>query len=597
MSGRRTNVLVIRELFRHLRAGDSDRQVAGWHDAAGLHETRFPRVVPPGQVAEALHVTRRTVAKYRTWAKAHNLLTGSLPTPEDLVRLLEQDLPASRPPKGTSSVEPYRAIVTDLRQRGVEIATIFQRLHDDHGYTGSYSSVHRFVRALEPAVPDVTIRIERPPGEEAQVDFGYAGLMLDEHGQRRRAWALVMTLSYSRHQYVEFVFDQKVETWLLLHCHAFESFGGVPRKVVLDNLKAGIIKACFDDPQVQRAYRDLAEYYGFLVAPCRPRQPQEKGKVESGVHFVVRRFLAGKEPAPLTENNLKVQTWVAQTAGLRLHDTTKWQPLPQFERVERPTLQPLPETPFELATWKQVKLHRNCYVTFDKAYYSAPHRFVDQKLWGRGDARTVRVYAEYQLSATHPRATEPGQRRTHPDHLPPHRVDALTLTPERCQAEATAIGPWTLQVVEALLAERPLDRLRSLRKLLRLAERYSPLRLERACARAVRFDTATYVSVKHILEQSLNVEDYPTPLGPSLERPQFARTAQELLGAATGGDGWTTSPTSRPSSSSYGSRASWKAWRSATATPSRSDCRTSSSCRGSSRTKWSGAPRSSCSSV
>jgi transposase len=217
-------------------------------------------------------------------------LKGALPTPEELARWLDQDRLAGAAPKTVSSVEPYRAIVTDLRQRGVEIATVFQRLRDDYTYRGSYASVHRFVRTLEPATPDVTLRIERQPGEEAQVDFGYAGLMLDADGQRHRAWSFVMTLSYSRHQYVEFVFDQTVETWLLLHQHAFEYFGGVPRKVVIDNLKAGIVKACSDDPRlqaiVQRAYRDCAEHYGFLIAPCRVRQPQENDYASHCTSFI-----------------------------------------------------------------------------------------------------------------------------------------------------------------------------------------------------------------------------------------------------------------------------------------------------------------------
>jgi hypothetical protein len=206
MSGRRTDVLDIRELLRHIQAGESDRHIA-----------------------KTLHLTRKTVGKHRAWAVQHGLLTGTLPTPEELARWLDQDRLVSTAPKTVSSVEPYRAIVIDLRQRGVEIATIFQRLRDDYTYPGSYASVHRFVRTLEPCTPDVTIRIERRPGEEAQVDFGYAGLMLDADGQRHRAWSFVMTLSYSRHQYVEFVFDQTVETWLLLHQHALEYFDGVPR--------------------------------------------------------------------------------------------------------------------------------------------------------------------------------------------------------------------------------------------------------------------------------------------------------------------------------------------------------------------------------
>ena len=184
-------MLDIREVIRQIQAGQSNHQIA-----------------------HALQMSRVTVSKYRAWAVAHDLVNCPLPSPEEVAHLLEQDHllhPAVKPP---SSLEPYRAVVTDLRQRGLEMMAIFQRLQEEHGFTGTYSAVRRFVHQLEPTHPDVTIRIERQPGEEAQVDFGYAGLMLDTDGQRRRAWAFVMTLSYSRHQYVEFVFDQTVETWL-----------------------------------------------------------------------------------------------------------------------------------------------------------------------------------------------------------------------------------------------------------------------------------------------------------------------------------------------------------------------------------------------
>ncbi len=506
MSARRTVVLDIRELIRQLQAGQSARQIA-----------------------KNMQLSRVTVGKYRTWAVAHDLLSRALPNAEDLADLLAQDQVLHPVAPTVSSVEPYRAVVVDLRQRGVEMMAIFQRLRDEHQYAGTYSSVRRFVQALEPVQPEATIRIERPPGEEVQVDFGYAGLMFDAAGQLRRAWAFVMTLAYSRHQYVEFVFDQSVETWLRCHQHAFEYFGGVPRKVVLDNLKAGIVQACFEDPQVQRAYRDCAEHYGFLIAPCRVREPQEKGKVESGVHYVARNFLAGRDPAALTTNNVKVQAWVEQIAGTRDHGTTHWQPLVQFQHIEQAALLPLPAGPFAIATWKQAKLHRDCYVQFDKAYYSAPVRYVGQQLWVRGDAQTVRIYADYTLLATFPRATVPGHRETNLDHLPIAKVDALTLTPERCQAEAAQIGVATQQVVQQLLDERPLDRLRTVRKVLRLAETYTPARLERACARALRFETATYRSIKQILQKGLEAEE-PIVLRPSDSPPPlFARTAHELL--------------------------------------------------------------------
>ena len=244
----------IRELLRHIQASSSDRRV---HRETGVH--------------------RLTVKRYREWAAERGLLAGPLPPIEELQALIEATLPNQRPPQNVSSVEPYQDIVEKLQKEGVEIAAIRERLKE-RGYTGSYSAVYRFVRKLDPRLPEATVRVERKPGEEGQADFGYAGRMIDpETGELRKTWAFVLTLSWSRHQYVEFVFDQKLGTWLLLHCHAFEWLGGVPERLVIDNLKAAIIRACWDDPEAQYSYRECAEHYGFLISPCRPRTPEHKG--------------------------------------------------------------------------------------------------------------------------------------------------------------------------------------------------------------------------------------------------------------------------------------------------------------------------------
>jgi len=188
----------IRDLLRHIRSNASDRSVQ--------RETG---------------VDRRTVKQYRAWAREQGLLEGPLPPLEELQALVKRTLGSTPPPQNVSSVEGYRAMVTPLVKEGTEAAAIWQRLKE-RGYQGSYSSVLRFVRKLAPPEPEVTLRVECKPGEEAQVDFGYAGRMIDPWtGEIRRAWAFVMTLSWSRHQYVEFVFDQRIETWLELHRHAF----------------------------------------------------------------------------------------------------------------------------------------------------------------------------------------------------------------------------------------------------------------------------------------------------------------------------------------------------------------------------------------
>src|SRR6266508_1842542 len=284
MAGTRMDLMDIRDLIRRLRATPNDSHI---QRDTGLN--------------------RRTIRRYRAWARQQGLLAGPLPSVEDLAQLVQTTLAPPPPPQTISSLEPYHTIILDLHARGVEGAAIWQRLQEDHHFAGSLSAVYRFLHRHTPTAVRATVRVETAPGEEAQVDFGSAGRLLDpETGKLRKAWAFVMTLSWSRHQYVEFVWDQRVSTWLTLHRHAFENFGGVPKRIKLDNLKAAITKACIDDPQVQQAYRECAEHYGFLIDPCRPRTPEHKGKVERGVKYVKRNFIGGRTPTALPQANQDV---------------------------------------------------------------------------------------------------------------------------------------------------------------------------------------------------------------------------------------------------------------------------------------------------
>lgn len=518
MPGRRKKTLDIRELILHIRREKSNRAVQ-----------------------RKTHVHRQTVKRYRAWAAAQGLLEGPLPPLAQLEQLVQQTLPEAPPPQNVSSVAPYRELVSQLRKEGVEVAAILQRMRE-RGFNGSYSAVRRFVSNLESTAPEIYVRVECLPGEEGQTDFGFAGLLIDpETNELRRAWAFVMTLSWSRHQYVEFVFDQKLPTWLLLHRHAFEWLGGVPERVVLDNLKAAIVKACFDDPLVQQAYRECAEHYGFLIAPCAPGMPQHKGKVEQGgVHYVKRNFLAGREPTTITQANRDVLVWCNTTAGLRIHGTTREKPLVRFQQTEQAQLQSLPATPYDLAIWKMATVSADGHITFDNAYYSVPCAYArGTQLRVRGGAQFVTLYTlDHQPVATHDRATQPGQRITRTEHLPANKVPGLLVSREGCQAAATDIGPATSQIVTVLLDDPVVDRLRTTGRLLRLRERFGDERLEAACQRAVEFGEPTYATVKRILTNGL--DEQALPLLPAAQPPArtFARTAVELLGHLFGGVTW-----------------------------------------------------------
>jgi len=227
-----------------------------------------------------LELDRKTVRRYHGKAQHEGWLSREMPSDEVIAQAVKRQrmrLPEQNRPR----MAEHDAAIRYWMAQGLDAKAIHDRMKADRNFKGSYHAVWRYVCKVKGVSSnEVVMHIETDPGEEAQVDFGFAGQMWDRGLQKlRRVWFFMMTLSWSRHQFVRFVFDQKVGTWLDCHRRAFESFGGVPGRIVPDNLKAAIVKATVDDPQVQRAYRECAEHYGFMIAPCKPRKPEHKGKI------------------------------------------------------------------------------------------------------------------------------------------------------------------------------------------------------------------------------------------------------------------------------------------------------------------------------
>jgi transposase len=418
----------------------------------------------------------------------------------------------------------------------LEMTVILQRLREDHGYQGSYSSVRRFVHHIQPKENEAYVRVHSEPGEEMQVDFGSIGQVYDPgKGKMRKAYVFVTTLCYSRHQYAEIVFDQKVGTWIGLHQRALAFFGGVPRRVVLDNLKAAVVKALVLDPILGEAYRKLGQHYHFLISPNRPHTPRHKGKVENGVNYVKRNFFAGREFVDVDAANLRLKAWVMETAGVRDHGTTHEAPLKAFGEVEQVALGALPEEPFDLCDVRLAKVHSDCHIVVEGSYYSAPYRWVGSEVEVHLYERVVEIFAGQELIRTHLRAGRKGQWRTEMDDYPPYKVQYLLKTPEYCLQAARRVGPCTHQVVEQLLADRPLDRLRSVQAILSLADSVGESRLEAACARALHFGDPHYRRIKDILNAALDREPLPD-LAVPLPRQQaftFTRASGEFFSAGS----------------------------------------------------------------
>jgi len=484
---RRFEMHQYRQVLSRMRLGESDRQIY----AAGL-------------------MGRRTVSKLRKKANKAGWLDPARPLPTEAELFEALNRPRTAQARARSSLEAHRAQIERWVEDHISGVLIHRTLKQRFGYRGSYSSVRRFIQGVTETSPRATMVLQFDPGEAAQVDFGAGPEIVDVHtGEVFKTWYFVMTLCWSRHQYAELVRDQSVQTWLGCHRRAFEHFNGVPGKVIIDNPKCAIVRACYYDPQVQRAYGDYAEGYGFLISPCPVADPKKKGRVESGVKYVKNSFGPLREFRSLADANTQLMTWVMGEAGNRCHGTTRQAPLTRFAEFERHVLKALPAVAPECASWSQAKLHGDCHIQFDKAYYSAPWQRIGERLDIRATETTVRIYYQHELIAFHARASRPGEHRSVDDHLPPNHQAWKMRDPQWCLKQAKAIGPNCLNLIEALFADRVLDRLRAAQGVIRLGTRYGAARLEAACQRALAFSNITYRSVRVILEKGLDQSTEP----------------------------------------------------------------------------------------
>jgi len=382
------------------------------------------------------------------------------------------------------------------------------RIHEvlvDEGFCGSYSSLSRFLRKYKEAEEDPIIRMETLPGEYAQVDFGYVGKIYDPAiEQKRKAYVFVLTLSYSRHAYYEIVKEQNLENWIYCHIHAFEYIGGIPYVIIPDNLKNAIIKASFTDPKMNKTYSELAKHYRFQVDPCIPGVPEHKGKVESGVKYIKNNFIPLRKFKSFEDANKQLEEWNHNKASVRIHGTTRRRPIDLFNEFEKKKLRALPVFRYEIAYWKELKVHKDIHVNFNYSYYSVPYEYTGQYLWCRGTKNRIQVFnANDEKIADHKRVPK-GKRQTNYDHYPPDKVKYMRSTTDWCKRQAAEIGENTRKLITKLLDEEPIRNLRGAQCILWLIPKYSHLRLERACQRALYFGNFTYHGVKNILEKELD---------------------------------------------------------------------------------------------
>jgi hypothetical protein len=325
-------------------------------------------------------------------------------------------------------------------------------------------------------------------------------------GKRRRPWIFRIVLSHSRKAYSEAVWRQTTECFLQCLENAFHQFGGVPKRLVIDNLKAAVPQADWYDPEIHPKLQSFAAHYGTAFLPTRPYTPRHKGKVESGVKYVKNNGLQGRTFGSLAEENQFLLDWETHVADTRIHGTTKQQVGKLFTESETAALLPLPRERFPFFHEARRAVHRDGHVEVDKAYYSAPPEYVGRRLWARWDGRLVRLFNDrWEQVAVHAKA-EPGRFRTAAEHIPQEKVSAVERGTDALLRQIAAIGPQTRQWAEATTQVRGVEAVRVLVGLKALAGKHSTAALERACETALAYGAHRLRTIRQLLQRQADAQ-------------------------------------------------------------------------------------------
>ncbi|CAO4847315.1 MAG: hypothetical protein FADNKDHG_01481 [Holosporales bacterium] len=483
MSNRRIKMITYESIIRRLREGDSMRSIERAKLAGKRSVSRIKKV-----------------ALEKGWLDKNN----PLPCERDLQSVFQKETKGNQKLSKSGHIEK----IIQWTQEGYQARTIYNKLKNNFGYDGSYDSVQRFIKKLQINNLEkvLTTPLHFKPAEAAQVDFGHGPKIFDNRTKRiEQTYFFVMTLCFSRHQFAFLVTHQDIETWLFCHQKAFEFFKGVPCKVIIDNPKCAVVKAGYYDVDLNNSYEQFAKEWKFQISPCPPRDPQKKGRVESGVKYIKKSFLPLRTFKDMDDANDQLLDWILNEAGQRIHGSTHLKPLESFEKWEK--LNPLPLTKPEIAIWSKTKGSRNGHIIHNQCHYSFPYQYFGCELWVKQTPGSITIYCDGEIIAKHQRLFIKGSYATKEDHLPKKAKYFLKRTPTWCIEEAQSIGPHTLSVIKILVNDPVQDHLRVAQGILNLSKSYGKERLEKACERAFMFKSIGYKTIKCILEKNIDSQE------------------------------------------------------------------------------------------
>jgi len=445
------------------------------------------------RIARELGIDRETVKRYTQSdpKPATNAPLGSesIPNPASNAPLgseSEAVPPATHRPGIISRCEPYRSVIQDKVDLGLNAQRIYQDLVAEHGYADSYYSVRRFVKKLGGAETPLPFRrMECALGEEAQIDFGSAAPVVGSDGKRRNSHVFRIVLSHSRRAYSEAVFRQTTDTFIACLENAFRHFGGVPKTLVIDNLKAAVTTADWYDPELNPKIESFCQYYGTVILPTKPYMPRHKGKVENGIGYVKNNALKAKRFGSLAEQNAYLLDWETHVADKRIHGTIRQQVEKVFHEVEKQALLPLPAGRFPSFEEAKRSVHRDGHIEVKKAYYSVPPEYVGTEVWARWDGHVVRIYnCRMEQLIVHVQV-EAGKFQTASEHLHDRKIASVERGAQWLLKRIALIGPSAEAWAKEMLIVRGIQGIRVLVGLMSLTNRHSVDAVDNACSTAL----------------------------------------------------------------------------------------------------------------
>lgn len=497
-------------------------------------------------VARDTGIDRKTVARYFEAAATLPLPVDRAPTDEEVHEVAQRV--QARPTNDTTAewaeVELHRERIAQWLElkRPLRLRKIHTLLRRDHGLAASYDTLRRFaMKELGWRKKAPTVRLaDTAPGQVAQVDFGRMGMFTDATGKLRRLHALIVTLAFSRYQFVWPSFEQTTEAVCAGLDAAWRFFGCMPGVLLPDNMSAMVQKADELAPLLVPAFLDYVQARELLVDTARVRSPKDKARVENQVPYVRESWFDGESFTDLDDARAHAEAWCRDVAGARVHGTTREVPRDVFDQQERAVMKPAPTSPFDVPHWSDAKVHPDHHVQVLRSLYSVPTRYIGKLVRVRADSSIVRIYLGTELVKVHARVA-PGKRSTDVNDYPIGKGVIATRDTASLVVAAKKCGVHVGIYAERLLAvPLPWTRMRLVYALLRLCKKYGEGRVEAICQSALAFDVVDVRRITRMLEVAHQPasptvsERRVVPLAP----PRFARTTEHFAtrASATKGD-------------------------------------------------------------